>query len=290
MADWPEKLDEFVARHSEDYAQQRVDYLGVNLGGDEPLFKLYYRNDYTCALSVGRQSSLLDLLRERDMIRFLTLAEDTGDCRRYRYDIGLKRRTDENMEALFSWLKEHVGVFSQREAEIRKLAAMPICDARAFPLAGMHFLGFVSEDDRVTALKCHYLCRRHKDVSTPSRLGRYDSGYFLTYLEQSGIPALQRLSPLVRDVLGYCGGHVFMVGTDYWLTGEQKYKIYITDPIFLYQGLAEAFGKEQDPLLHGQLGELMRWDDAHPRFFCTILALALDDRDRLTMNFYYRET
>ena len=80
-----------------------------------------------------------------------------------------------------------------------------------------------------------------------------------------------------------------MVGTDYWLTGERKYKIYITGPIFLYQGLAEAFGTELDPPLLRQVEELMAWDDAHPRFYCPILALALDDRDRLTMNFYYRE-
>ena len=289
MADWPEKLDDFIARHSEDYARKQMDYLSVNLGGDEPLVKLYYKDDYTRARSEGRPSSLLDLLRERDMIRFLTLAEDTGNCRRYRYDIGLKRRTDENMEALFTWLRDHFGVFSRRESEIRKLAAMPICDGQALPLAAMHFLGFVSENDRVTALKCHYLCRRHKDVSTPPRLGRYDSGYFLTWLEQSGIPAIERLSPLVRDVLGCCGGDVCMVGTDYWLTGERKYKIYITGPIFLYQGLAEAFGTELDPRLLRQVEELMRWDDAHPRFYCPILALALDDRDRLTMNFYYRE-
>ena len=215
MADWSEKLDDFIARHSEDYAQKRVDYLGVNLGGEEPLVKLYYKDDYTRTLSEGRPSSLLGLLRERDMIRFLTLAEDTGGRRRYRYDISLKRRTNENMEALFVWLRDHFGIFSRRESEIRTLAAMPICDARAFPLAGMHFLGFVSEDDRVTALKYHYLCRRHKDVSTPSRLGRYDSGYFLTWLAQSGIPAIERLCPLVRDVLGCCGGHVCMVGTHY---------------------------------------------------------------------------
>ena len=33
MADWMEKLDEYVARYSEDYAQKRVDFLGVNPGG-----------------------------------------------------------------------------------------------------------------------------------------------------------------------------------------------------------------------------------------------------------------
>ncbi len=90
---------------------------------------------------------------------------------------------------------------------------MRIFDEQEFRLAGMHFLGFVSENDQVTALKCHY-----------------------------------------------------------------------------YQGLAEAFGQGQDPRLLRQLEELMAWDDARPRFYCTIMALALDDRDRLTVNFYYRET
>ena len=288
MADWHEKLDGFVAQHSEDYAQKRVDYLGVNLGGEEPLFKIYYKNNYTSARSEGRQSSLIDLLRERDMINFLTLAEDTGDCQRYRYDIGLKNRTDENMEALFAWLKEHVAVFSQREDEIRKLAAMRVYSEEEFRLAAMHFLGFIDQAGQVTALKCHYLCWMQKDLS--SLRGHFPDDYYLSCLEQSGIPVFQRLCPLVRDVLGRCGGHVFMAGTDYWLTGERKDKIYITDPVFLYQGLAEAFGQEQDPRLLRQLEELMRWDDAHPRFYCAGLAMALDDRDRLTINFYYRET
>ena len=288
MADWPEKLDDFIARHSEDYAQQRVDFLGVNLGGDEPVFKLYYRNDYTLTFSEGRQSSLIDLLRQRDMIRFLTLAEDTSGCQRYRYDIGMQNRTDENMEVLFDWLKEHVAAFSQREDEIRKLAAMRVYSEEEFRLAGMHFLGFIDQAGQVTALKCHYLCWMQKDLS--SRRGHFEDDYYLSCLEQSGIPAFRRLCPLARDVLGSCGGHVYMAGTDYWVTGERKDKIYLVEPVFLYQGLAEAFGKENYPLLLRQLGELMAWDDAHRRFYCVGLALALDDRDRLTINFYYRET
>ncbi len=186
-----------------------------------------------------------------DLINFLTLAEDTGGCRRYRYDIGLKNRTDENMEALFVWLREHVGVFSQREAEIRKLAAMRVYDEQEFRLAAMHFLGFVSQDDRVTALKCHYLCWGQKN--TAARRGHFDDGYYLSCLEHSGIPPMERLGPLVRDVLGRCGGHIFMAGTDYWLTGERKYKVYFIDPIFLYQSLAEAFGREQGPGCSGSL-------------------------------------
>ena len=288
MADWQEKLDEFVARHSEDYVRRQVDFLGVNIGGDEPLFKIYYQNGYTHARSEGRQSPLLDLLRARDMIRFLTLGEDTSGRRRFRYDIGLQNRTDGNMEALLAWLREHVGVFSRREEEIRKLAAMQVYSEEELRLAAMHFLGFIDQDDQVTALKCHYLCWMQKDLST--RRGHFADDYYLSCMERSGIPAFRRLCPLVRDVIGRCGGHVYMAGTDYWLTGERKDKIYLVEPVFLYQGLAEAFEEETYPLLHRQIEELMRWDDAHRRFYCVGLALALDDWDQLTINFYYRET
>ena len=39
MADWQEKLDEYVAQHSEDYARRQVDFLGF-IGQDDQVTAL----------------------------------------------------------------------------------------------------------------------------------------------------------------------------------------------------------------------------------------------------------
>lgn len=70
MADWTEKLYEYVTQHIENYAYQRVDYLGVDIAAGEtrePLFKLYYREGYARTLSEGQQPSLIGLLQERKL-------------------------------------------------------------------------------------------------------------------------------------------------------------------------------------------------------------------------------
>lgn len=138
------------------------------------------------------------------------------------------------MDALFAWLDRHFSVFSQREDEIRILSAMRQCDTETFRLAGQYFPGFISEADRVTALKCHYLCKCRRTSTPPGRAIMSSTRCF-------SIRVWRRRSE-----------------------------------------------KSMTPLLLPQIGDLMAWDDARPRFYCA--GLALDDRDRLSINFYFQET
>ncbi len=278
-ADRMETLDEFVARHREDFVEGRVDMLGVNLaadGGHGPAFKIYYADK----AGGGRTHPMIEFLRQKDMVRSVSMVEDKDDPERLRYDVRLAHETRENMEDVFRWLQENTGIFPLCGDEIRNLAAMKVTDGQTEDLSALNFLGCMSVGDTVTVLKCHYStgigsCKYH-----------ITDEYYLDYLRDCGIPAFARLSQMTRAALGHCGGYLWGAGADYWLTGEKKYKIYVQLSFFLYQGLIEMFEKEA-PLMAEQIGRLMLWSVGHPEFMCMGFGLALDEQNRLSLNFYY---
>lgn len=282
-----ENLGRFLSRHEADFENERVDYLGVNVSSDRdgaPLFKIYY-NDRA---SRERSHVLIDFLRQKEMIRYLTMVEDRPDLQRLRFDVGLKNRTDQNMQEVFDWLNAHTEMYGLHGGEVRRLSSMKVTELPDYHLAGLYFLGFISVCDRITVLKFHFFNRICMDPDVLHKNLRFADDYYLAFLADCGIPEFKELSGLADSALRNCGGHLWMTGADYALSGEKKYKIYIKEPRVLYEGLRETFAGERGALIRDRIRDVEAWNGQNPRFYCEGFAICEDEKAVVSINFYFK--
>ncbi len=281
-------LDRFICSNSSDFEEKRVDYLGVNIFPDEKkqsVFKIYY-ND---SASRTKSHPLIDFLKRRGMIRFLTMVQDRTDPHRLRFDVGLKNRTNENMLEVFKWLSEHTWMFERNSSEIRKLSAMKATELENHDFAALYFLGFISYDEEIAVLKCHFFNRICEDPDVLHKNFIFSDEYYLSFLSNSSIGGFAELSDLLKKALRHCGGHLWMTGADYTVTSSEKYKIYVKNPDNPYTGLMAVFGEEKDRHLCEQIRNLMEWNDLHREYFCEGFAVCLDMEAAVSVNFYFRQ-
>lgn len=280
------KFDDFISRNKEDFEEKRVDYLGVNIASDTggaPVFKIYYNNKS----SRGRSHPLIDFLESRGMVRYVTMVQDKKDPRRFRVDIGLKNRTNENMQAVYEWLNKHTQMFRKYSEEIKKLSGMKVTDLENHDYAGLYFLGFIAADEEISMLKCHYFNRICKDPDVLHKVTFADE-YYLDFLANAGIREFADLSAVLKKALALCGGHLWMTGADYSASDSRKYKIYIKNPDNLYEGLLETFAPGDYEALRRKILDVREWNQQHEEFYCEGFAVCRDEQAVVSINFYFR--
>ena len=282
-----EKLyDRFKQRVGEDLNDGKVDYLGINISQDQMRdteFKMYY----TDAFSRTETHPLVDFLTSENMVRYLTMVNDKNDNRRLRFDIGIKNRTNENMERMFDWLDKNVEMFRSSKNEIKKLSSMRMTDQEGFKYASLYFIGFIAVDSRIDVLKFHFYNRICDDSDNLYDNYKFDDTYYLEYLRASGIKVFSDLVNIMNLTLRHCGGHLWMTGVDYKKEGSRKYKIYIKHPQKLYDGLLAVFADDKYRVLKDRIEGVKEWNEKHPCFKYEGFAICLDNENKLSINFYY---
>ena len=270
------------------FALKQVDYLGINISSgsnSKLIFKIYYNNKF----SRNRYHPLIEFLQERDMVRYVTMVHDKKNYHRSRYDVGLKNRTNENMEAVFEWLSNNTKMFSQYYPEIEMLSHMKVTEKDGYEYSGLYFLGFISEGDEISLLKTHYFNRLCDDPDVLHKNIQYADEYYLSFLNGSEIESFKNLTKITKDLLKYCGGHLWMTGADFDLECHRKYKIYVKNPEMIYEGLLHVLNGKQYIYLQRQLKSLMDWNRAHHEFYCEGFAVCEDEIGEVSINFYFRD-
>lgn len=308
-----QQFQEFLKEYGNDFGGGRMDYFGINLSAEavrKPELKLYYSRKY----SEEADHPLIDFIRGQGMLRYVTRVQDTCGSGNeppcdpkeiLRFDVGLQNRSNENMEALFSWLSQHTVIFPRYRRELTQLARMRVTDRPGFDEAALYFAGFRAVRQQITLLKFHFFNRICEDPDILHRNITYADAYYLNYLRTSGISAFAALAPLLESVLTACGGHLWMTGADYAPEGPQKYKIYVKNPEQPYEGLIQvltaqgqaiqgqaiqghAIQRRAAEILAGRAAAVREWNLAHPAFVCEGFAVCRNADGSLSLNFYYR--
>lgn len=282
-----EKLfEKFKTRVGEDIIDEKVDYLGINILDDRvhgAEFKLYY----TDAFSRKQTHPLVEFLSNESMVRYLTMVNDKDNYMRLRFDIGIKNRTNINIEKMFEWLDKNVELFQKNKIEIKRLSSMKMTNREGFDFASLYFIGFISTDNKINVLKFHFYNRICDDPDNLYDNYKFDDDYYLDYLKSSGIRGFSSLVDIIILILQHCGGHLWMTGIDYKIDGTQKYKIYIKHPQKLYDGLLSVFSDNKNKILRKKIEDVRVWNDNHSSFKCEGFAICLNNKNEISINFYY---
>ena len=277
----------FIQKQKRILNKNEIDYFGINITNDfqdSSEFKIYY----TDTSSRDETHPLIEMLEGYNMIRYLTkVKENQKKQADLRFDIGIKNRTNSNMEKVFSWLEENVVFFQDHRSEIIELAKMKMTNKDNFDYSSLYFIGFLSSHSEIKVLKFHFynrICENPDDLYDNCF---FDDTYYLNYLKESGYGSFTAIAQLVVMVLRVCGGHLWMTGIDCDKTGIRKYKIYIKQPENLYDGLEEAFMNEKYRGLKNWIKTLRVWNEHYPYFFCEGFAICIDNESELSINFYY---
>ena len=136
------------------YSKENIDYFGINITSHsmDNIFKIYLKG----IKDRNIDHILVKYLNENNMVRYLTEIDDSQENMVTRIDIGIKNRTDENMEKLFQWLRVKYPIFQQYEKEIIKLAEMKITPLPEHNYSSMYFVGSTSFLSGKEILKFHY--------------------------------------------------------------------------------------------------------------------------------------
>lgn len=282
-----EIFSDFIDEYKQDFDSEYVDYLGIDISATEdsdPIFKIYYNN----MVSRYETHPLINFLEEMNMVRYVTMVRDKKNPSKARYDVGLKHRTNINMFSVFEWLSNNTEMYDQYSDEIIRLSQMKVTDKEGYDYAGLYFLGFISENQDISVLKCHYFNRICDNPDVLHKNIQYADKYYLSYLKDSGICYFANLTVLLQDILRYCGGHLWMTGTDYEeQCGNRKYKIYIKNPKVVYDGLLNVFSSHIFANLQKQLLDLKDWNNQHQEFYCEGFAICENENEVISINFYY---
>lgn len=279
--DFNEKYVSFVNSLKQPLTYKSVDFLGLNLyeGQSDPVFKVYYANKF----SSGSDHPLITFLSEKGMLRYFEMVKDTLRPSSIRMDIALKKRTDSNMEALFSYLRQMTPLFSESEAKLRRMAHMKITEMPQHSLASMYHLGFVQDGDQTRLLKYYVFTRWCPNPDEPNTGSEFRDEEYLDVLCNCGIEEFKKLSAVTKAVLEKCGGHLWMAGMDVGENGYRRFKLYVKNPEHVYEQFMEIF--EGD--MRDKLQRTVEWNLKHPELEFEAVAFALDSEDIFSMSLYY---
>lgn len=266
-----------------------IDYIGISLDMHaDPFcrFKIYWSDH----CSVDKDHWITEWLKEGKMAQYIETVEHSGRTGRYQTDIRLQRRTDENMEKLFTVLKERECIFSENESLIRKISGMPITRTSGYQYASLYFLGMIfQEKEQCEMLKLHWINRLCKNTDRLYGDIDYDDAHFLNYLRGLGITPYQKLADLSETTVRQCRCHLWMTGLDLAEGGWKKYKIYIKYPKDIYTALEECFSREEDDcrVMAEKAQILEKWIQMHPELVIDGAAFCTDTNGQNSVNLYY---
>ncbi len=279
-----EQFERFFENRNIDLDTGVVDYLGINISdsSENIEFKAYYefeKNTDNC--------DLVYFLNENDLIKYFSIVLSDKDLSLKRYDIGLKNRSNLNMEKLFDFLSFNVPFFNIFSEEIRFLAKMKISNNCNNIYSSLYFLGFEDVDNKVDLLKLHFLTRKCEETSVSHKSYKFDDIYYLNYLKNTKNTVMLNLIPFAEEALHICGGNLWMIGFDCNKTNEYKCKIYIKKPSYCYDALIEVCEKMFKNEIIERIELVKEWNRINHKYEIEGIALCLDSNNVFSINFYY---
>ena len=268
------------------YQKQMVDFFGINVSENKrnDIFKLYLKGIFSESIDYP----FITYLKKKDMIRYVTEVKDNQINEMARIDIGIKNRTDKNMEDLFEWLRLNYSAFRQNENEIISKSKMKIIPLKGYTYASMYFIGASSFQNDNEILKFHYYTGY---ISNPDNLLsdlQFEDDYYLDYIKQIGTNELNRLTDMAAILLSKGCGNMWVIGIDYTIAGAKKYKIYlrnVNDCVYDYLNnilTQYAFSKLAEKVM-----EIMDWNKEHVEYIIKGIAICMDKNQMVSINFYF---
>lgn len=282
---------EFMGQFEPEGLKEKTEYVGANLSIKNGNLHVDYKLYFNTKASLEEHHPVVDSLKERGMLRAVTRIHDTvhGNCDRF--DLGLAKRTKENMEYFLKVMSEHSTVMGEHLDEICLLNQMKISEKPEDAYAALYFFGFLEKEGNVEAIKTHFLTRFCADADRISINDRYEDAYYLQFLTETGIEPFEKMIPPIKTILEVSGGHLWMVGVDYFQKGRIKYKIYVKKRgPELYHALRLAIkdtGLLEKAVLVDSLESLEYWHGQHQELKVDGIAVGLDEQGKWTLNFYY---
>lgn len=254
-----------------------MEYLGINISENRKdiQLKIYYEYNPSYQLYKGSQSKdpLIELLCEKNMMRFLETVYDKNNTQFNRYNVKIKKRSKANMLELFGYWEKNIKFFSKYKDEILKLSQIKYSEDPDDKFASLFFFGVEKEESEIKTLKLYWI--RHPEFEKQ----------YLESLKTSGIDKLEQLIPLINSAINNCGGSLFMTGIDYNEKSPQKHKLYLEYPTNIYDGLIITFSDNQD--LIKKINLIKNWHEIHQEFYCDIIGIGKDAKNNITLNFYF---
>lgn len=269
-----------------------VDFLGINLSSDlkkTPVFKIYY----TTKKSINDLPPLLDLFVEKQMIRAVNLVHDSINEGKIRYELGLKNRTNQNMEAVYQWIYTASPETKKHKNEIEKLRTIQCTDDTKYRYAALYFLGIIadvqkSKSTKVNAVKLHYLlrhCNNSEKIGTDYII---DNKFYLKLLFEMSITEITEVATIIKKLLESVEGTLCIVAVDYYSRGYVKYKIYLKEcGEAMCSRMVDIFAEKGLHILAQRIRCYVQWLHLHPELRLYGLAVCLDNLGSWSINFYH---
>lgn len=279
-----EQFERFSKNANIDFDSDVVDYLGINISASSENieFKAYCefeKNTNNC--------DLVYFLTGNDLIKYFSVVLSDKDLSAKRYDIGLKNRSNLNMEKLFDYLSINVPFFYIFSEEINFFAKMKISNNCNDIYSSLYFLGFADVDNNIDLLKLHFLTRKCEETNVSHKAYKFDDLYYLNYLKNTKNTAMLNLIPFAEEALHICGGNLWMIGFDCNKTNEYKCKIYIKKPSYCYDALIEVCEKMFKSEMIEKIELVKEWNRINRKYKIEGIALCLDSNNVFSINFYY---
>lgn len=136
----------FCIRQKYFYGSIPSEFIGINLNNNLSLpysFKRYY----SITQNISNMNIFIKTLNERNMIHAINSIDDTSHHNSIRYEIALAHRTNENMNWLFSKLKQLLpyNININMEYIKKSLSNITITNDNNYKNAAIFFIGFVEK-------------------------------------------------------------------------------------------------------------------------------------------------
>ena len=280
----------FLDSFKDNHLKEKTEYVGINLSSNQGNPHLDYKIYFNTKASLSEHHPIVDRLYDRGMLRAVTRIRDTIHGSIERFDLGLAKRTVSNMNYFFNILSEKTELVKNNLDEILLLNQMKISDKPEDASAALYFFGFLEKNGRIEAIKTHFLTRFCTNVDQVDTKDEYRDDYYLDFLTDTNISELITLVPFIRSLLNLSGGHLWMIGVDYFSNGSVKYKIYIKKRgAELYHALRQMLKISNVPdkeALIESLELLECWHGKHSELTSDGIDIGIDENARWSFNFY----
>lgn len=284
------QYNDFLNHFEDEHLKDKTEYVGINLSSDQGNSRFDYKIYFNTKASLDEHHSIVDRLYGRGMLRAVTRIHDTIHGSTERFDLGLAKRTVANMTYFFDVLSEKSELVKNNIDQILLLNRMKISDKPEDASAALYFFGFLEKNGKIEAIKTHFLTRFCKDVDQVDTKDEYRDDYYLDFLADTHISAFLTLVPFVKNVLRQCGGHLWMIGVDYFSNGSVKYKIYIKKRgNELYHALRQSLKISSVPDKESLIESLELfecWHEQHSELVSDGIAIGIDEDGKWSFNFY----
>lgn len=278
-----------------EYLQQEnllknIDFIGINIGKDnEKPFQLkYYLQPVTDAKQLPQ---IYSQIYNIGCFSYFTPIFRSVKKNVRQDDVRLKKRTNDNMLCIFSYLCEIAPSFCRECSEVMKLAEIPICEKENHKYASLYYLCISQNEGIPETYKFHFLTRHCDEPDHIDSGFYYDNEFYLNFVSNIGIPQILECKNIITSLLNMIDADLWMIGSDYSLkTNQRKYKMYIKfgynsfDDIFKALYFSLSFKKNLQLIKNLQIFE--NFMSFHEELKIYGMGVCCDSKMNITLNFY----